>query len=149
MVRDGLAEKSYSLNCCGALVKPKNLPRGVVLAPYWLKWHTIYTLQPRHLPVPETTIQAFHITVNSSLPLADPAWGIWGKCPPPPSPYLLPISLHNSGARQLLNLVRLNSISLNKKLGNYYCNLLWLTHLKQTSNQLQRNHSLSSCTRRL
>ena len=25
------------------------------------------TLQPRHLPVPETAIQAFHITVNSPL----------------------------------------------------------------------------------
>ena len=53
---------------------------------------------------------------------------------------LLPLplhSLHSSGARQQLNLVRLNSISFNKY---YYCNFLLLTHLKQASNQLQRNH---------
>ena len=35
-------------------------------------------------------------------PLADPACGIWVKCLHPPYfpiPYLLPIPLHNSGAR--------------------------------------------------
>ena len=41
--------------------------------------------------------------------LADPAWGIWGKC------------------------------KVATKLGEI-CNFLLLTHLKQTSNQLQSNH---------
>jgi len=37
VVGDGLAGKFYCSNCGRALVKPKNLPGGVVLAPLWLK----------------------------------------------------------------------------------------------------------------
>jgi len=72
-------EKVTVQNCGRALVKSKNQPGRVVLAPWRLKWSTIYTVdiwatktssntgysQPRHLPVPEATIWAFHITVNS------------------------------------------------------------------------------------
>ena len=72
-------EKATVQNCDRALVKPKNQPRGVVLAPWWLKWSTLYTVdvwaaktssnavysQPRHLPVPEAAIRAFHTTMNS------------------------------------------------------------------------------------
>jgi len=58
-------------------VKPKNQLGGVVLDFKWLKLSKIYTVdvwaaktssntgfsQPRHLPVPETAIRVFHITV--------------------------------------------------------------------------------------
>ena len=75
-------EKVAVQNCGRALVKPKNQPGGAVLAPQCLKWSTINIVdvwaaqrssntgysQPRHLHVPEPTISAFHITVNSPLP---------------------------------------------------------------------------------
>jgi len=74
-------EKVIVQNCGRALVKPKNQPGGVVLAPKCLKQSTIYCVdvwtakrssnteynQPRHLQMPEATIRAFHITVNSPL----------------------------------------------------------------------------------
>jgi len=37
-------EKVTVQNCGRALVKPKNQPGRVVLAPYWLKWSTIYSV---------------------------------------------------------------------------------------------------------
>jgi len=37
VVGDGLAGKGYSSNFDRALMKPKNQPGGVVLAPKWLK----------------------------------------------------------------------------------------------------------------
>jgi len=37
-------EKVKVQNCGRALVKPKNQPGGVVLAPWWLKWSTLYTV---------------------------------------------------------------------------------------------------------
>ena len=37
-------EKVTVQNCGRALVKPKNQPGGVVLAPQWLKWSTIYSV---------------------------------------------------------------------------------------------------------
>ena len=73
-------EKVIVQNYGRALVKSKN---GVVLAPWWLKWSTIYTVdlcktssntgysQPRHLPVPEAAIQAFYVTMNSSQKYVD------------------------------------------------------------------------------
>ena len=71
-------EKVTAQNCGRALVKPKNQPGWVVLAPWWLKRSTIYSVdvraakrssktgysQPRHLPVREANIWAFHITMN-------------------------------------------------------------------------------------
>jgi len=74
-------EKVTLQNCGRALVKPKNQPGGAVLAPQCLKWSTIDCVdvwaaqrssntgysQPRHLPVPEPAIRAFHIIVNSPL----------------------------------------------------------------------------------
>jgi len=77
-------EKLTVKNCGRALVKPKNQPGGIMLAPRWLKLSTTYTVdvwdiwtaktssntgysQLRDLPVPKAAIQAFHITVNSSL----------------------------------------------------------------------------------
>ena len=69
-------EKVTVQSCGRALVKPKNQPEGVVLAPWWLKWSALYTAdvyaaktsnntgysQPRHLPVPEAAIQAREFT---------------------------------------------------------------------------------------
>ena len=67
-------EKFTVQNCDRELVKPKNQPGGIVLAPWWLKWSTVYTVdvwaakknsntgysQSRHLPVPEAAIWVFH-----------------------------------------------------------------------------------------
>ena len=73
-------EKVTVQNCGRALVKPKNQPRGAVLARQCMpemkhnqqcgrlgSSNTGY-MQPRHLPVPEPAIRAFRITVNSPLP---------------------------------------------------------------------------------
>ena len=75
----GLAEKVIAQNF--ALLKPRKQPEWVVATPWWLKWSKINTVdlwtaktssntgysQPRDLPVAETAIQAFHITMNSLL----------------------------------------------------------------------------------
>jgi len=52
-------EKVTVQNCGRALVKPKNQPAK-------RSSNTGYS-QPKHFPVPEATIQAFHITMNSPL----------------------------------------------------------------------------------
>jgi len=71
-------EKVTVQNCGRALVKPKNqgcagslmaeMKHGLSVDVWAAKRssNTGYS-QPRHLPVPEAAIRAFHITVNSPL----------------------------------------------------------------------------------
>jgi len=68
-------------NCSRVLVKPKNQPGGTVLAPQCLKRSTINSVDvwaaqrsintgyshPKHLPVLEAAIRAFHMTMNSPV----------------------------------------------------------------------------------
>ena len=80
---------------------------------------------------------------SSHYTQADPAWGIWGKCPPmlPPSPSHPPPTHTFSSQLWSKVVTELSEIKLSitqqVAIGNCNCNFLLLTHLKQTSNQLQ------------